>query len=504
MLGSQVPTKKCVPEYEYSRGDDAIAIAEIAGLELDPWQRDLLVDGMGVIRRPSQLMADQGDIVERWAAFEVGVELSRQNGKSVVFEARVLAGLYVLREQLIVYSAHKAETALGAYNRIEQLIRSDPELLAEVKGVNGDRGFRRTNGKEAIELATGQVIKFRTRTAGGGRGLSGDCVILDESQDLNEDHLAALFPVLSARKNPQIWYGGSAGGQHSVVQARLVRRAEADAPRLVYYRFALPEDADRGDPASWARVNPALGRRMTVEFFSSEFDAMSLEKFSRERLGQGDYPRPEGEDWVIPRSNWEAGEDPESAIVGPCVFSVEVRWNRGGASISVAGLRADGEVHVETLASRRGTKWVPQELARLMEVHENRGVMLDETSPAGTLLGPLYDLDIEPHLLKPKDLTQAFGDFYDGFMVDEPTYHHTGGTIMTAALAEAQVRNLLGSTTWRRATDADVTSLLSATWAAHGLKILETPEPPPRPRRAGAGDPRVTRRGGTDLATVSF
>ncbi len=37
------------------------------------------------------------------------------------------------------------------------------------------------NGEEAIELQTGQRLIFKARTKTGGRGLSGDKVVLDEA-----------------------------------------------------------------------------------------------------------------------------------------------------------------------------------------------------------------------------------------------------------------------------------------------------------------------------------
>jgi hypothetical protein len=40
----------------------------------------------------------------KWAAFEAGLEVARQNGKGGVYEARELAGLFLLGERLLVHS----------------------------------------------------------------------------------------------------------------------------------------------------------------------------------------------------------------------------------------------------------------------------------------------------------------------------------------------------------------------------------------------------------------
>lgn len=502
LLGSQTPTHRLVPKCDFTRGPDAIEIGGIAGYELYPYQREYLNDGLGVIVVPSTLHGDRR-LVERWAALEVGIELSRQNGKSVAKEVRCIAGIYLFGERRIVYSAHKVETVMDALQRIADALHSDPELKAEVKHV------RTGNGKEAIEFYSGQVIRFRTRTPGGGRGLDGDCVVLDESQDLADDHVGALMPLVSARPNPQLWYGGSAGGKKSTVQASLVRNCLDGAPNLVYWRFAAEETDPPGSPQTWAKVNPLLGRRITPQAIGTEHNRMSRVRFGMERLGIGDYPRAEGEDWVIPRRRWEAAEDPDSKMVGPVAFAVEVSWDMLHASICVAGWRRDRSRHLEVISNEVGTAWVAQDLKKVLAAQENLGVVLDPGGPVNILLGPLRDVGISTDagnltLLKSGDLTQAYGGLYAGMMGAQPTYRHTGGSVLTGALADASTRNVGGSTTWKRAGEDDVSPLLGVTWAAHALTILDKPKPPPPqplPVTAGAGERAAAT---ADLATAAF
>lgn len=492
LVGSQDPTHRLEVDYKFSRGQDAIDLAGLAGLELDPWQQQLLIDGLGVIDRED----NEGNLREKWAAYQVAVELSRQNGKSIVLEARVLAGLFLFREQLIVYSAHETETAKKAFERIQRLIKRNPELHAEVMKDGRSDGFRKTNGQLSITLWTGQTAIFRTRTAGGGRGLDGDCVILDEAQELNDDHIAALMPLVSARPNGQLWYAGSAGTKKSVIQGRMIRRAERRSARLVSWRWAGDDDIDPSDPQVWARLNPAVGRRMDIESIQSEFEDFSPEKFAHERLGQGDYPREEGEDWVIPRMRFERAKDASSKAIDPVMFSVAVKWDRSRASIGVAGVRTDKRVHLEVLANALGTHWTVSQLISLSANVENLGVVIDPHSPANTLVAPLHDAGLKVHLLNTSDVTQAFGDMYDGLMGPEilgpeqlPPWVHVGGTVLTSAMAEAQVRQAGGSTTWRLHTSADVSPVVAVCNAAHGLKVhLRAPEPPPSP--VSAAGPR--------------
>jgi len=141
-------------------------LAARAGLVLDPWQRFILDQGMAE--------NDKGD----WAAFEVCVNVPRQNGKGGVIEARELWGLFIGGEELILHSAHEFKTAKRAFKRIERLIRGCPDLHKRVKR------YWQTTGEESIELWTGQELRFIARSGGSGRGFTGHCNILDEDMIL--------------------------------------------------------------------------------------------------------------------------------------------------------------------------------------------------------------------------------------------------------------------------------------------------------------------------------
>jgi hypothetical protein len=81
LVGRQTPRVCSVPPYVSSAGREAVELAALAGLELDEWQAFVLEHALG----------ERAD--GRWAAFEVGVLVPRQNGKGGILEARELAGL---------------------------------------------------------------------------------------------------------------------------------------------------------------------------------------------------------------------------------------------------------------------------------------------------------------------------------------------------------------------------------------------------------------------------
>ena len=178
LLGSQLPRLWHVPKWTSTTGPEAIELCALAGLYLDPWQRWTLTQSLG--ERPDG----------KWAALQVGVEVSRQNGKGGLLEARELTGLFLLEERLIIHSAHQFDTSLEAFGRLLGLIEDHREFSRRIARVSN------SHGQEGITLKSGQRIRFRTRTKGGGRGFTGDCLILDEAMDIHESAHAALFPTL--------------------------------------------------------------------------------------------------------------------------------------------------------------------------------------------------------------------------------------------------------------------------------------------------------------------
>ena len=208
-----------------------------------------------------------------------------------------------------------------------------PEFERLVKRVS------RSHGEEGIELKSRARIRFKTRTKGGGRGLSGDCVILDEAMILPEATLGALMPTLSARPNPQLWYTGSAVDQeimeHGLVFARLrdcgIKGAD---PHTMYVEWSADGSLARldeviDDPDAWAQANPALNIRISPKFIGAERRAMAARTFAVERLGIGDWPDLEAlAGQVITVEAWKALTDEESEPVGPLCFAFDVAPSR--------------------------------------------------------------------------------------------------------------------------------------------------------------------------------
>jgi phage terminase large subunit-like protein len=187
------PRISVVPPAARTAGPQVTAIAAKEGIGLDDAQQMIAGATAGV------------DAAGRWAAFENVIFCPRQNIKTEFLLSRILAGLYLFGEDLIVYSAHQARTTAKVFRRLKRAIEASPELGARIVRVSN------RSGAEAIELATGQQLECVARSTSTGRGFTGNCILLDEAQDLDGDQLAAILPMLSTVANPQVYYALSLG-----------------------------------------------------------------------------------------------------------------------------------------------------------------------------------------------------------------------------------------------------------------------------------------------------
>lgn len=94
--------------WDETLADDAIELWESVGTELDEWQRSDLRDWMAI--------NDRG----RWCHFEVGENVTRQNGKGTMLEVRETALLCgITGEMLGVHAAHEFKTSEEHFFRVQ-------------------------------------------------------------------------------------------------------------------------------------------------------------------------------------------------------------------------------------------------------------------------------------------------------------------------------------------------------------------------------------------------
>jgi hypothetical protein len=444
-----------------SRGPEMVEFARSYGLELDEWQQRVLIDGCRVRRG-------------KWASFEVGLCVGRQNGKNEVLVARELYALYEERVGLIIHSAHLYDTSIEHFQRLFSYVDNSDELSRKLK-----RRPTWTHGMEGFQLTTGERMRFRTRSRGGGRGFSGDLLVFDEVMFLPRFAHGALVPIVSARPNPQMWYAGSAVDQevheHGLVFAGMRERAlEGKDKSLAYFEWSAPYDTppqvpDEAavDPRAWAQANPALGVRITTGYLASEQEALDRRSFAVERLGVGDWPDLSvTSEQVISWERWQALEDERSKLENPVTLAFDVSPERR-ASIAAAGKRADGLFHVEIAESRSGTRWLVPRLLELMR-HEPVRVVCDSYGPAASILRAAEEAGLQVEALTSVEHARACGQLLD--LVGDQRLRHLGSSELAAALKGAKTRPLGDAWAWsRKNSQVDISPLVAATlalWAA--------------------------------------
>lgn len=482
VIGAQAPRFRSVPPYVSSKGHEAIEVAEAFGIDLDEWQRSTLIDACGV--------REDG----KWAAFEVALDVPRQNGKGGVLEPRELAGIFAWGERLVLHSAHEFPTATEAMLRMEDILSGTPEYAAQVKSVS------RSHGSEGFIFKSGQRLRYRTRTKGGGRGWSADTLVFDEAMILIAAFIGALLPTLSAKSmygNPQVWYAGSAvdqlANEYGIVFSRLRGRGhKGDDPSLAWFEWSAVDAVDeKGEPITpdhplvarllddleaWAAANPALGIRISAEHIAKELRSMGAREFAVERLGIGDYPSIDEDGAPIALTAWDGLVDGKSKLADPVALAFDVSPNRATASISAAGRRSDGLWHGEVIECAHGTGWIVQRLLELDADHEPIAILYDTASPAASLASELEQAGVTVTPVTAAEHAQACGMLFDA--VDQATVRHLGTDEVRAALKGAKKRTLGEAWAWsRKNSGVDITPLVSFTIALWGARTIDPPKP---------------------------
>ena len=470
-LRDGAPSHRLVPKRVKTLGPRARAWAAEIGLHCQPWQ-ELVVDDLFGVRSD-----------RRWAARDAGLSVPRQNGKSVIAELRILTGLYLFDEELIVYTAHQVDTALEIFERVVTRIENNPELKRRLPR----NGVRRAQGSQQIKLVNpAQRLLIKARSKGGVRGFSADCVFFDEAQlGLDENEIAALGPTMRTRPNPQTFFMGTpplTTGSYWALKVRA--RALAGDPKMCWHEWSPPPGfkpaTDCGDRDVWWATNPALGILVDEEAVEYDFKTLGT-KFAAEALG---YWLPEKEDagWqTFDADAWKNAQDPGAEMDGSPAFAIEVSRDLKTISIGAAGRGADGKRCLE-LVDRfpADTGKLVGWLRKRREAWDPVAVVIDPAGPGGYLIP-----EVEEHygeVTKPlgRDVAAACASVYVGVCGDEPAARDVKirpHPALDAAARVAEWRDRGDARVFdRRADDGpDVAPLMAVTLADLGFRTAAPP-----------------------------
>ena len=342
-------------------GGDAAELIRRMGMDLFPWERDVLscwcsIDGAG---NPSYSSC--------------GLSVPRQNGKNAILEAfelyeLVAAGWHVL------HTAHRVKTSKKSFQRLVRYFtdRRHPDVHSLVENI------RYTNGEEGIYLSNGGSVEFSARSRAGARGFDDiNLVVFDEAQDLTDDQLNAIMYTLAASSTGErvmVFTGtppdpGSPGEVFGRTRAAALSGREQGS---CWHEWSVAELPAKGSSFEDLlddvyAANPSMGYTLSEDFTAKEFAKASLDGFARERLGW----------WSAARANaavdpalWEAAaRDAAPDLSGGYKKAFGVKFSADGSQValSVCALPDGGPPHVELVGQAslaEGVGWISEYLER--------------------------------------------------------------------------------------------------------------------------------------------
>ena len=411
------------------------------------------------------------------AAFEVDVIAARQQMKTGYLKMCALAWLYVLPQDLVVWSAHEFDTCREAFHDLRLIIDGSDYLGSKVLKVTTGAG------SEAIEMRNGSRLKFKARTSGGGVGLTGSKVILDEGWALQPEHLGALIPTLTMVPDPQVVIVSSACRAASSHLRRVVKDGRAGtSARRAYFEWAAPrrdcghakclhdvgaDGCALDDRELWARSCVVSARKdPTLEVIASLRDSMPPDKFMREILVWHDEPTGEA---LFSTDALDGCLDEDSRIESGHTFALDVSPSQSHAAIVVAGSREDGLAHLEVTSRdgvsdwREGLEWVVPRLVELSQSRRDFAVWVVTGSPAMALAPGLTAAGVTVCQLAAGDVPAACGKLYAE--VSGRSLRHVGQPELVDGLGRTRKTADETESAWRfgrRRSDGDITVAYAA------------------------------------------
>lgn len=462
LVGCQTPTLLVRPAWSTAeKVDAALKLGRSCGIVADPWQR------LGV----ELILSERADGLP--ASDIVGVECQRQNGKGVILILCQLFWLFV--EGLdCIHTAHQVPTAKDHQRKMWAWIQASPTLRKRAM-------LRVSNGDVRIDDAvTGARLAFLARSKSSGRGMSAPRLVFDEAMDCGIAEVDQLSQVLTSFRSNQSVYAGSAGLAESAVWWALRKRAQSgDAGRLGWMEWAADDSDASDDPAVWAKTNPALGGRFSMETARSLFDQPgSPAGFRRERLGVWDPLHADAVRSVIDMAAWQGCKAPGSQPEGGLVWCWDVGPQRVSASIGVAARSSLGGVHWEPVDSRPGAGWVAGRLAELVASHGGVGVVCPPGEAASMAADVTASVKVPVQVAKPGEMASACSELVGLVAAGQlrACARDDLAALLTSAVSGAGLRPAGDGWRWARPDGTvDLAPLSALTAGLAGLRMEWTP-----------------------------
>lgn len=401
---------------DFTDGPAAIAFAtDILGIALFPWQVWLLNHALEL------------DETATFYRFRIVITMvARQNGKTTVENILALWHLYSLESGLVIGTAQSLDRSEEAWKDCLALaeLQDDMNEMIEERNFGHPKYFNLDNGCE---------YRVSAASRRGGRGFSGDLILLDELREHhNWESWASVTNTMNARPFAQAFAFSNAGDAMGVVlryQRALAHKEigwpdgdddaellgsdsdafagvdEADLPAgwdeitTALFEWSAPPNAKRSNLFAIAQANPSMNhvavtincpttRSLLAALRGSPPLEFDMEVLCRFVPGAEGGPFPEGTWDRTTDSEASPGEDAE------IVVCVEVSDRREATFIARCGRYVpEGESKdvavVGISTDMPGTDWVVQHLVDTRDTYKGIVIRSESGSPNVNLLEDL-------------------------------------------------------------------------------------------------------------------
>lgn len=492
------PKRELTPET--SHGFAAIAFAEqMLHMRLFPWQEWLLIHGLEL----------NEDDTYRWRV--VCVEIARQSGKTMVLIILALWHMYGLKSRTVIGTAQDLANAEKVWKEAVALAQSDEEL-AEMIPEDGvylghPKQFQIVHNEDGKERTSEYRIAAATRR--GGRGFSGDLILMDELREHQSwDSWAAVTNTMNARPKAQCWAFSNAPDALGVVlrylralahrelgwpdndedvQGEILGEISAlpefeDMPEVEFdtgfFEWSMAPGLPRNDPDGLMHANPSCNHTEVTENCITYRALISGLRTSPAHIAEAEICCREttiGVGGPFPEGSWADTTNPEArpAVGAKIAVCVEVSNRREHAFIARAGM--DGERAVVGIREdRAGTDWVVPYLVENRKTFACVVVRSGAASPVAALLAEMQKARLPIVEWKGTEIAAAHGQMFDRLLVGKSKVEHLphGGLDMGATSAVERIQQGGGFVVDINKSPTDTAPLYAAIGAVWGTANL--------------------------------
>lgn len=391
-----------------------------------------------------------------YSALTICVSKPRQNGKS--YAARFYAlWMAAIEGKNVLYSAHNGDTVRKMFKALRSFVEHNEDFACLLRP-NG-QGIYAAKGSEGIYFVDedgndGGCIEFQTRTNGKARGTTYHILIIDEAQELTDEHLEAIQPttfaasdVAEADSDPQMIYLGTPPNEKcpGTVFRDFHDKAHADPDTSIWWMEwaveKLPCKCNRDELMELVYLtNPAMGYRIKEKTMRNAMDTMKIDSFARECLGWWTSVRRATVDHPVQTKDWNACAiaDEDAPDYEHQVFAVKFSPDNARGALAVCSFGEEGKPHVELVqvaSLAHGVGWF---VDYVLDVESfAASVVIDGRGVAQTLVDRLADagMDVEDsdvlHLPTTSEVMSWVSSFVDA------TQSHTLTHLEDPALSDS-------------------------------------------------------------------